>query len=88
MFALVGPVRAQANGYSYAVWTVEGGLRAGASYPFPEDADRARQELLRERNSHAGGPMIACDSIDDFVSKIAVLTSVAYELSAERAVAA
>lgn len=84
MHAVVGPIVTREGGYAFDSWTPEQGLSRGYSYRRIEDAHYARKVELKSRIRGFAGPMVACNTIDEFTSVLAkhALAAVARQLSA------
>ena len=70
MRTIVGPVVARDGGYAFDLWTAEQGLRRGFSYRRVEDAHYARRIELRCHSNDRADPMLACATLDQFVSAL------------------
>ena len=65
------------GGYAFDAWTPEDGLRRGYVYARIEDAYHARKAELRfPRESHAG-PIVACNTVDEFARATTVVEATA-----------
>jgi hypothetical protein len=72
MHAVVGPIVTREGGYAFDSWTPETGLSRGYSYRRVEDAHYARNVEIRSRTTGFAGPMVACGTIDEFTSALAM----------------
>jgi hypothetical protein len=58
---------AREGGYAVDAWTPEDGLRRGYVYRRIEDAYYARKVGLRCTGEGHAGPVVACNTVDDFL---------------------
>jgi hypothetical protein len=73
MAIILGPVLTRQGGYAFDAWTPENRLRQGYIYRRIDDAHYARKaELTCPGDSHAG-PIVACNTVDEFARATIVL---------------
>jgi hypothetical protein len=70
---ILGPVLMHEGGYAFDAWTPEDGLRRGYVYRCIEDAYYARKADLRFLGESHAGPIVACDTVDEFARATTVL---------------
>ena len=71
MHVVVGPIVTRDGGYAFDSWTPDKGLSRGYCYGRIEDAHYARKVEIRSRAGSFAGPMVACSTIDEFISALA-----------------
>jgi hypothetical protein len=71
MRAVVGPIVTREGGYAFDSWTPEQGLSRGYSYRRIEDAHYARNVEIRSRTTSFVGPLLACNTVDEFTTTLA-----------------
>jgi hypothetical protein len=77
MDVVVGPVLMRAGGYAFDAWTPEDGLRRGYVYARIEDAYYARKADLRSSGKTNAGPIVACNTVSEFVRATTVVEATA-----------
>jgi hypothetical protein len=70
---ILGPVLRRQSGYAFDGWTREDGLRRGYVYRRIEDAHYARKAELRCPGDSHAGPIVACNTVDEFARAMTVL---------------
>jgi hypothetical protein len=74
---ILEPVLMREGGYAFDAWTPADGLRRSYIYPRIGDAYYARKAYLRcPCKSHAG-PIVACNTVDEFARATNVLDATA-----------
>jgi hypothetical protein len=63
----------RAGGYVFDAWTPEVGVRRGYVYRRIEDAYYARKAELRCPGESHGGPIVACNTVDEFARATTVV---------------
>jgi hypothetical protein len=71
MRVVVGPVVTRDGGFAFDSWTPQTGLGRGYSYRRIEDAHYARKVQIKAAIGRPVCPMVACDTIDEFISALA-----------------
>jgi len=71
MHVVVGPIVTRDGGFAFDSWTPQNGLSRGYSYRRIEDAHYARKVEIRSCAESVAGPMVACSTLDEFISALA-----------------
>ena len=71
MHVVLGPIVTRDGGFAFDSWTPDHGLSRGYSYRRIEDAHYARKVEIRSRARTFAGPMVACNTLDEFSSVLA-----------------
>jgi hypothetical protein len=74
---ILGPVVMREGGYAFDAWTPEDGLRRGYVYLRIDDAYYARKAELRCPGESPVHPIMACNTVDEFVRATTVLEGTA-----------
>jgi hypothetical protein len=75
MGIIFGPVMAREGGYAFDAWTPEHGIRHGYIYRRIEDAYYDRKAGLRCPGQGQALPIVACNTVDEFLRATSVLTA-------------
>jgi hypothetical protein len=78
MNLIIGPILKRAGGYVFDTWNNREGLNHGFPYRRIEDANYARNVVIRDNQAGATLGAIACHTLDEFLAQTtggAVLTA-------------
>jgi hypothetical protein len=70
---ILGPVLMREGGYAFNSWSPENGQSRGYIYHRIEDAYYARKAELRCPGERRAGPIVACNTVDEFARATIVL---------------
>ena len=71
MAVIIGPVPLREGGYAFDAWIPEQGLSRGYVYRRIEDAYYARKAEIRAPGNGSAGPILACNTVDEFAQSTA-----------------
>ena len=74
---ILGPVLIREGGYAFDAWTPENRLRRGYVYRRIQDAHYARKTEIRCPGESRAGPIVACNTVDEFARATTVLEATA-----------
>ena len=72
MHVVVGPIVTRDGGFAFDSWTPGQGLSRGYPYWRIEDANYARKAQIRSGAGSVAGPLVACSTLDEFTSVLAL----------------
>ena len=77
MAIILGPVLIREGGCAFDAWTPADGFRRGYVYPRIEDAYYARKAELKCPGEGHAGPIVACNTVDEFARATTVVEATA-----------